>query len=190
MELKMNRKKLLQSKRGGFALVMVLCAIILLLVTGLGVLSIGMHGRMMGVQTCSEIAARSAADAGLTKALYEMNKMLEAKTWNDSSLPSVTNEPLPNCNASFSYEVVKLPAEDVNDDDVYALESTGNSSLAQRTVSCTLEMKGIFEYAIFTTGNITLKNGTTISAYNKKAGDPPMQIWGHNRRRYSHRRRW
>ena len=172
----MNRKKYLKSKRGGFALVAVLCGIIVLFLAGLGTLSLGMHSRMLGVRTCSEIAARSAADAGLTKALYEMNRQLEAKTWNGSSLPSVTDEPLINCNASFSYEVVKVPAEDVNDNDTYALESIGNSGWAQRTVSCTLELKGIFEYAIYVADKLTLKNGTTISAYNNKPGDPPLQI--------------
>ncbi len=172
----MNRKNYLKSKRGGFALLVVLCAIILLFVTGLGTLSLGMHSRMLGVRTCSEIAARSAADSGLTKALYEMNRQLEAKTWNGSSLPSVTDEPLINCNASFSYDVVKIPAEDVNDNDTYALESIGNSGWAQRTVSCTLELKGIFEYAIYVAESLTLKNGTTIMAYNNKPGDPPLQI--------------
>ena len=172
----MNRKKYLKSKRGGFALVIVLCAIILLFLAGLGTLSLGMHSRMLGARTCSEIAARSAADAGLTKALYEMNRQLEAKTWNGNSLPSVTDEPLINCDASFSYEVVKVPAKDVNDNDMYALESIGNSGWAQRTVSCTLELKGIFEYAIFVDGDITLKNGTTVSAYNMNADDQPLQI--------------
>jgi choice-of-anchor A domain-containing protein len=39
-----------------------------------------------------------------------------------------------------------------------------------------LELKGIFEYAIYVANNLTLKNGTSITAYNKKAGDPPLQI--------------
>ena len=170
----MYRKSLLQSKRGGFAIAIVLCAVILVLVIGAGVLSIGMHGRALAVRTSSEIAARSAADAGLTKALYEMNQQLEAKTWNDSSLPSATDEPLPNCDSSFSYNVAKTTTADGND--LYTLRCTGNSGLFQKTVNATMELKGIFEYAIFVADNITLKNGTTISAYNKKPGDPPLQI--------------
>jgi len=39
-----------------------------------------------------------------------------------------------------------------------------------------MELKGIFEYAIYTLGTLTLKSGTTISAYNQQPGDPPLQI--------------
>ncbi len=170
----MYRKRLLQSKRYGFAIVLVLCVIVLLLVTGVGVLSLGAHRRMLGVRTSSEIAARSAADAGLTKALLEMNQQLEAKTWNDSSLPSATDEPLPNCDSTFSYNAAKTTTADGND--LYTIQCTGNSSRFQRTVNATLELKGIFEYAIYVAESLTLKQGTTISAYNKKAGDPPLQI--------------
>jgi len=79
-EVKMY-KKLLQSKRSGFALALVLTAVILLLVIGVGLLSIGTQERLMGVRTSSEIAARNAADTGLTKALFTMNRMLDKKTF-------------------------------------------------------------------------------------------------------------
>ena len=167
-------QKLLQTKRGGFALALVLFAVVLLLIIGVGVLNLGMHGRAFAVRTSSELVARSAADAGLTKALLEMNQQLEAKTWNDSSLPSATDEPLPNCDSSFSYNVAKTTTPDGND--LYTLECTGNSSRFQKTVNCTLELKGIFEYAIFTLGDLTLKNGTLITAYNQDADDPPLQV--------------
>lgn len=172
----MNSKKYSKSKRDGFAMAVMLCAIILLFLAGLGTLTLGMHSRLLGVRTCSELAARSAADSGLTKALFEMNRQLKAKTWNGSSLPSVTDEPLPNCNAFFSYETAKVITEDVNDNDIYIIESIGNSGLAQRTVSGTVELKGLFEYAIFVENQITLKNGTTVTAYNQDADDLPLQI--------------
>lgn len=169
----MYRKKLLQSKRGGFTIVLVLCVIVLLLVTGVGVLSLGAHRRMLGVRTSSEIAARGAADAGLTKALVLMNQQLEAKTWNDNSLPSATDEPLPNCDSTFSYNVAKTTADG---NDSYTIQCTGNSSRFHKTVNATLELKGIFEYAIYVADTLTLKSGTSISAYNQQADDPPLQI--------------
>jgi len=139
-----------------------------------GVLSLGMHGRALAVRTSSGIAARSAADAGLTKALFELNQQLEAKTWNDTSLPSVSDEPLPNCDSIFSYNVAKSTTADGND--LYTMECVGTSGRFRKTVNCTLELKGIFEYAIYVADTLDLKNGTTISAYNKKAGDHPLQI--------------
>jgi hypothetical protein len=166
--------RLLQSKRDGFAIATVLCVVVLLLIIGAGLLSVGMHQRMRSVRTSSEITARCSADAGLTKALAEMNKQLALKTWNDTSLPSVTDESLPNCDSTYSYNVSKITLADGND--LYTIQSTGNSSRAQKTVNCTLEMKGIFEYAIYVAENLTLRSGTTISAYNQGADDPPLQI--------------
>jgi Tfp pilus assembly protein PilX len=170
----MDRKNLLQPKRGGFSMVLVLCVVVLLLVTGAGVLSLGTHSRMLGVRSSSEIAARSAADAGLTQAMFAMNKTLEAKTWSDSSLPNVTDAPLPNCDSTFSYNVTKATTADGND--IYTIECVGKSGRLQRTVNATLELKGIFEYAIFVASSILLRNGTTITAYNQDADDLPLQI--------------
>ncbi len=165
--------KLLQPKRGGFAIATVLCVVVLLLIIGAGLLSVGMHSRMMSVRTSSEIVARCSADAGLTKALAEMNKMLNLKTFNDTSLPYSIDERLPNCDSTFSYNVAKITLADGND--LYTIQSTGNSSRARKAVNCTLEMKGIFEYAIYVAEDLTLRSGTSISAYNQGADDPPLQ---------------
>ena len=166
--------RLIQSKRDGFAIATVLCVVVLLLIIGTGLLSVGMHQRKRGVRTSSEIAARCSADAGLTKALAEMNKMLNLKTWNDTSLPSATDERLLNSDSIFSYNVAKIITADGND--LYTIQSTGNSSRSRKTVNATLELKGIFEYAIYVADTLDLKNGTTISAYNQKPGDHPLQI--------------
>lgn len=166
--------KLLQPKRGGFAIATILCVVVLLLIIGAGLLSVGMHQRMRSVRTSSEITARCSADAGLTKALAEMNRMLALKTFNDTSLPSAIHEPLPNCDSSYSYNVSKITLADGND--LYTIKSTGKSSRVQKTVNCTLEMKGIFEYAIYVAEDLTLRSGTSISAYNQGADDPPLQI--------------
>ncbi|MHC4113540.1 MAG: hypothetical protein ACYSUY_20895, partial [Planctomycetota bacterium] len=170
----MYRKNRLQLKTDGFAIATVLCVVVLLLILGAGLLSAGMHQRMRSVRTSSEIIARSSADAGLTKALAEMNNMLNLKTFNDASLPYSIDERLPNCDSTFSYNVGKITLADGND--LYMIKSTGKSNRTQKTVNCTLEMKGIFEYAIYVAENLTLRSGTTISAYNQGADDPPLQI--------------
>lgn len=171
----MYRKKLTQLKRGGFALALVLCGVILMLIVGVGVLRLGTSQRMLGVRTSSEIAARSAADAGVTQALYTMNKMLEKKNWNDNSLPQASYVPLPNTDASYSYQVTKITLADSNDD-VYAIKSIGKNGRYKKTVDCTLELKSVFEYAIFGSSSIMLRNGTTVGAYNMSADDTPLQI--------------
>jgi hypothetical protein len=174
-EPKMYRKKRKRLKIGGFVLGLVMCVLILLLVVGAGVIRLGMHGRAIAVRDSSQIMARSAADAGLTQALYSMNRMVEAKTWNDSSLPSVIDAPLMDSPATYSYTVTKITTADSNDD-IYTVTCTGKYGLARRTVKSTLELKGVFEYAIWVAGTLNLKSGTTITAYNQDADDPPLQI--------------
>jgi len=166
----MNLNKLLQSKKHGSAMALVLVAVILLLVMGIGLLSLGQHSRIFAVQTTSEIAARCAADAGLTKALFEMNSKLENKTWSDSVLPQVTNELLPNSNATFSYEITGDQSSG------FTIQSTGSFGRAQKTVNAELQLKGLFEYAIFTQGALALRNGTAVTGYNFDADDEPLKV--------------
>jgi hypothetical protein len=168
------KMRLLQPKKDGFAIAAVLCAVILMLIIGAGLLSVGMHQRTRAARTSSEISARCSADAGMTKALAEINRMLDLKTFNDNSLPYAAYEPVPNCDSTYSYDVSKITLADGND--LYTIKSIGKSGRARKTVNATLEMKGIFEYAIYVAENLTLRSGTTISAYNQGADDPPLQI--------------
>lgn len=167
-EVKMNKP--IQSKRKGSVLALVMVILVIMLVMGVGLLSLGQSSRIRAARTGSEIVARSAADAGLTKALFEMNEKLKAKPWTDSNLPSAVTETLPNCDATLSYTVT------VDGNNVYNIESIGSSGQAQKKVKSSLELDGLFEYAIFVKGILTLMNGTTIDMYNAGAGDPALQI--------------
>ncbi len=169
-EVKMNTFKLLQSKRKGSTIVLVMIVLVVLLLAGAGLLNLGLHSRLAAVRDASEISARCAADAGLAKAMYEMNQKLEGGSWSDSNLPYAMYEALPGTEATFSYTVTP----DANYR--YDLQAIGNAGLCQKTVSATLGIKGLFEYAIFTKGNILLRNGTTVDWYNFDADDKPMKI--------------
>jgi len=116
------------------------------------------------------MVARSAADAGMTKAVFEMNEKLKVIPWDDSGLPEVISETLPNSDATYNYAVT---GDIVNG---HSLKSTGAYGLRERTVRCSLSLQGLFEYAIFGDENIELKNGTTIDWYNYDAGDKNLQL--------------
>ena len=163
-------KKLLQSKKRGSAIPLSMVVVMILLALGTGLLNLGLHSRIISIRTASDIAARSAADAGLIKALFEMNEKLKVESWNGSSLPAGTNIGLPNCDTVFSYTV----AGDLGGG--YTIESIGNSNQAQRTVSCTLQLQGPFEAAICTKQDLHMKNGATVGWYNYDADDGDMQI--------------
>jgi hypothetical protein len=154
------KKKKLQSKRGGFVMAMMVVVLMALIISGVGLLSLGMHRRSFGVQTCSGIAARTAADAGMTKALFEMNEKLKTKPWNESTMPQATNESLPGCDAVFSYKVIG------DSHAGYTIISVGKYGRVTKQVSCKLSLEGPFDTALFGQDLISLKTGTTIDGYN------------------------
>ena len=171
--VKMYRKKLLQSKRCGFAMALVLCAIVILLITGSGLLRLGLHSRTFGARTCSGITARCAADAALTKAVFDMNQKLFASAWDSNTLPHVTDEPLTNSDATFSYTVTG----DLGNNSF--VECIGSSGQATKTVNAFLRLQGLFDNAITAKNTITLKTGTIVDGYdssNPGAEDVPVKI--------------
>lgn len=165
----MNMNKLLHAKERGSAMPLVLVAVMILLAVGVGLLSLGYNSRIFSIRTVSDITARCAADAGLTKALFEMNEQLKVKPWNDSSLPLKKEISLPNCDAVYSYTVTSGSGG-------YILQSTGTCGQAQRTVSCTLKLQGPFEAAIFTEGQLNLNNSAVVDWYNYDENDPSPKV--------------
>ena len=163
-------KKLLHSKKRGFAIALAMLVVVILLAMGTGLLRLGLGSRIFSIRTASDITAQCAADAGLTKAIFEMNEKLKAELWDESTMPLGTNISLPNCDAVFSYTVTG------NLGSGYTIQSTGNSDQAQRTVSCTLQLQGPFEAAIFTKQYLYMKNGATVDWYNFDADDGNLQI--------------
>jgi hypothetical protein len=163
-------KKLLQSKRHGSAVLLVVVAVIILLAMGIGLLDLGMKGRIYSIRTSSDIAARCAADAGLTMALYEMNEKLKIKPWNDSSLPEATHQSLPYCDAVYSYTVSG------NSSDGYTIESVGTSGSAERKVICIMEPQGPFEFAVFADEGAELKNSSLVDWFNFDSDDENLKV--------------
>ena len=167
----MNNYKPVQSKsdrsgvcrrRGGFALSLMLCTVVILLVIGAGVLKFGLHSRRMAVQSSSEIVARCAADAGVTQAVFSMNEKLKVKPWDESSLPHLIDETLPNTDAIYSYKVQG------DFSDTYYLKSVGTYGQRDKTIGCTLSLQGPFDHAILSLGPLILKTGTIIDGYNSQ----------------------
>jgi len=160
----MGMKKLLQSKRRGSAIALVVIAILILLAVGVGMLGLGFSGRVYSHRTASDIAARCAADAGLAMALFEMNQKLQVKPFKEGTLPLATNVNLPYSDQVCSYKVTGSLGGG------YTIESIGESGLATRTVRATIGLQSAFNHAILTKQNLTLKPGTLVDGYN--SADP------------------
>jgi Tfp pilus assembly protein PilX len=158
----MSIKNAIRSKRRGAVLVLVTIAAVLLTLVGVGLLQVGFCNRLYAIASVHKIKACSAADAGLAIAISEMNDMLQATSWSDSTLPEATNVTLPYCDAVCSYAVTG----DLGGG--YTITSIGETSRAQKTVTTTIELKGLFDNAILTKAGLILKSGTLIDGYNSQ----------------------
>ncbi len=157
-------KKLLQRRRRGAAVPLAMIAVMILLAMGAGLLSLGMNVRIFSIRTCSAISARSAADSGLTMAVFEMNEKLKVKPWDDSTLPQATNETLPNFDATFSYAVTD------NLDGSYSVDVTGRYGQSLKRVGSTLFRTSIFQRALLIQGAIMMESEYLVDAYNSNDG--------------------
>jgi hypothetical protein len=157
-------KKLLKLKRRGTAIPLAVVAIILLLAMGVGLLNLGFNGRIYSLRTASDIAARCAADAGLTMALFEMNRKLQVKPYNEGTLPQAIDVMLPYSDEVCSYQVTG----DLTSG--YVITSFGQSGQAQRAVQATIGLQSAFNHAILTKQTLALKSGTIVDGYN--SSDP------------------
>ncbi len=163
-------KKLQQSKRRGSAIPLAVLAVLILLAMGTGLLSLGLNSRVFSIRTTSGISARCAADAGLTMALFRMNEKLPTLSWDDSTIPQAIDAYLPNCDATYSYTITGDLAGE------YIIKSVGKADQAQRTVSATLRLKGLFDSAIFVEESIIMNNNNQIVGYNSATGETDLKI--------------
>lgn len=170
----MNKE--LKSKRSGFAMVLVLLAVMVLTLTGTGLLRLGLQSRIIAIRTADEIKARCAADAGLTKAIYEMNQRLEAQSWDESDLPQLTNEALPNCDSVFSFSMIVDDSDDDDGSSCYIVESTGRAGRAVETVRGVLALRGPFSAAMAVRNNIVLKPNSVVDGYNYTKEGEKLQL--------------
>ncbi len=184
----MSRKSHLQSSKRGSILALMVIVIVLLSVAGIGMLRCGLQARIYAARTLNEIAARTAADAGLIMAIWVLNQNVQA-TYLANEMPRQTDQSLANSGATFSYEVA-MPSgsttepvatggteEEVDPFNVklpytsrYVIKSVGKSGNAEKVLYATVRLKGLFESALLSKGKILLAPNTLITGYN--SADP------------------
>ena len=164
----------LNLKNNGSAIVLAMFAVLILFIMGVALLRIGLTSRIYAIRNAEQMRAKVAADAGLTKALYEMNKKLLSKPWDGSTLPSASDVQLEDSPDFYSYTVTKDASG------VYFIESTGDAGSSQRTVRTSLRLSGPFDFALFADDAITLYNSATIDQYNNGPEDGSLQVGTNN----------
>jgi len=181
------RNKLLRSKKPGSVIALVLFAVVLLVLSGVGVLSLGQTARVFSIRTAAEVAARTAADAGITKAIWQMNANLK-DGWSKHTLPYENNTEPPNCGATYSYIVAK--ASDIaasGDGDLidfvgraypttapgagdYVVRSIGRYHEAERVIYATVRLVGCGDTGVLVRDSMVLKAGTLVDG--RDSSDP------------------
>ena len=149
-------------KQKGAALSLIVAAVVLLTLMGIALLNLGLQARLSALRTVHGIKARWAADAGLIKAVIEMNNELKANTWSDTSMPAQTDEVLFQSDQSFSYRVNKDFSE------TYVITSIGRAGPLTRRVYATMGLKGLFDNAIIVKDRISLMPNALVRGYNSQ----------------------
>jgi len=163
--MKLKNCKSKKYRRGsilGAVLVIGLCLALL----GFGMLKMGFGARVNSAISVSSIAAREAADAGIAKALYQMNLNFPA----NPPIPIETEftGTLDNSNASYIYRIDPHP----NGED-YIITSKGFSDRDQRVVYAITDLVSDIHFGIIVSETLELKQGTLIDGYDSTIGYNP-----------------
>jgi len=195
----MARKKFSKSKKRGSVLALVLFAIILLFFSGMGVLPIGQTVRFFSVRTAAQVSACSAADTGITKAIYDMNKRLFDGTWNpNQNFLYEFHKTLSNSSGStYSYFVLKAnwiysSGMPTGDDDLidfvnsnagekgdYIVFSYGRYTTAQDRIRAIVRLKGCGDMGFVVRDQLILKSDSYVSGADSTNGpdeDPTVLV--------------
>ncbi|MBN2269566.1 MAG: hypothetical protein JXN61_03075 [Sedimentisphaerales bacterium] len=184
----MSRRTFRQANKKGSILALVVIVIVFLSVIGVGMLQCGLQARVYAARQANEIAAQVAADAGLERAVWQLNQNVQAK-YSAETLPKQADLLLANSQATYSYEIAipnagtldlagdaqSLQLVDpftvrLSSAQRYTIRSVGKSGSAQKVLYGTVRLKGLFDSAILSKGKISLMPNTLISGYN--SADP------------------
>ncbi len=150
----------------GMVLPLVISVAVVLAILGIGLIQLGYGSQLMAVLATSGITARAAADAGLTHALYEMNRHFVLGTgWDGVVPPDVVGQVLPNANASFSYHI-EGPFNPGTPGEHFQIDSTGTSGRETRIVHAITRTLNLFDYGLIVTDSIVLKTDTYLDGYD------------------------
>ena len=139
--LRRGRKmKMIKIKRGS-VLVLAVIMVVILLIIGLAMITLGQNARLQAIRSQFIIEAKTAADSGLSHAVNAMNGNYDLYAWHAGLLPAQTDYAIPGADTKFSY-----PAVTGSQISGWQITSTGAAGPipTQRTVQATLDIGNPF----------------------------------------------
>ena len=180
--MKLKKTKSQKFRRGSllaFVLVIGVCLALL----GFGMLELGFGSRLQSAISVYSINAREAADAGIAKALYEMNRHFVPGVGWDGTLPPDATSSLANSMATYTYHVDYFPTPAVGGP-YWLITSTGTSGRETRRVFARVGIINLFDYGLIVTDIIKLLNNNVIDGYDSRRG--PYTFPPDNSNSYGH----
>jgi len=153
-----------RQKRPGFVTLMAVVAAVFLFIIGVGLLTLGLNRRLYSIRSNNQLAARCAADYGLTKAVHELNLRLPNI---NTPYPAESSVSISGSDAKYSYTITKTNG-------TYYVTAHGTSGSITKTVTCDLRLKSAFEYAILTKDKLDIGSVSTVNCDN--CGATPLKI--------------
>jgi len=163
----MKKKVKIPIQQSGSILILVLLIVLISFIIGTGLLALGTQSRITSINQVQDITARSAADAGMERAIQEINNAVISKSWSGSLEPIAAQVALPNSEAEYSVKTVYDAA------DGYRIVSVGTDRNRTRTLEATLRLRGLFENAIQCRSGIILKSGTVVDTFDSSISLDP-----------------
>ena len=162
-----TKKSQITNKKSGSILVLVLLVVLISFIIGTGLLALGTQSRVASINQVQDMMARSAADAGIERAVQEINNAVMAGKWSASTTPYVSKAALPYSDSIYSVKTAYDAAGG------YTIVSVGSDRNRTRTINATLRLKGLFENAVQCRDSIILKSGTVIDTIDSTISMDP-----------------
>ena len=125
--MKKQRKRQKSSKKTGSVLVLVLLVVLISFIIGTGVLALGTQSRVTAINQVQDMMARSAADAGIERAVQEINNAVKSGKWSESFTPYASKVALGDLDSVYSVKTAYSSAEG------YRIASFGQNRNRSRT---------------------------------------------------------
>jgi hypothetical protein len=149
-------------KRNGSILVLAVVMVVTMLIIGLALIKLGSSARVQAIHSQLTIDAKTAADAGLTKAAGLMRKKLqdEKYAWINSTLPAEVNVVIAGTDpiAKYTFAVAG------NFNNGWDIAATGTVGNLQRTVHKKVKVKSAW-FGIGVEQGITIKSKVNFGSY-------------------------
>lgn len=148
--------------RNGSILVLAVIMVVVLLIIGLALITLGSNARIQAIHSQLVIDAKTAADAGMTKAVKLMRNKLETQqyAWNNSTLPAEANIVVAGTDPVAKYTFT-IAGNFANGWDIACTGTIGNF---QRTVHRKVKVKSAW-FGIGVEQGITIKSNVNFGSY-------------------------